>query len=533
MTSLIRSQPPQCLPRWVTAVVALSTGWGVMAAELSLVRLVTPYLGASLPIWATIIALVLVSLAVGATLGGRLSRRSDPNRLLVLLLAAAGLLLALAPVVHRGLLGALIRARGAALVPPGAGLLLLGGLPLLLAGAVTPLLVQARTRGAATDSSSGSSSSPGAAAGLVTAASTAGSLLGTLVPAFLTLPWLGTSRTFLLAATPLAACALLVHRVTRQPGATGPGAVALALLVAGGALAPVPLVPRRAGTVATAESAHHHIAIVRRPEGHLVLSLDAGYAQQSYYDPADRLYYGPWPVLAASPLLARPHGRPGAVHRPWEVLLVGLGGGTTARMLVRAFPRARVTGAELDGEILRLARRHLGLRHPRIRARVADGRRVLGRAPDASVDVVLLDAAHQLLVPFHLVTTELFYLARRKLRPGGVVLLNLARLANDTALLDAVAHTGRQTFSHAYRLDMEGSGNVLLVLADHALDPAAVARRAAALWPPGLARFAALHLARLTPWRPATASPALLTDDRAPVAPLILAMLWRHAFGSP
>lgn len=533
MPSEPRSIPGNHLPRLTTAVIALSTGWGVMAAEMGLVRLMTPYLGASLPIWASVIALVLVSLAAGAALGGHLSRRGIVTRALVTLLAAAGLLLAVAPLALRWLLEGMVRFTGAPLVASGAGLLLVAGFPLLLAGAVAPLLVQARAqiRDPARSPDGPDTESPGSAAGLVTAGSTVGSLLGTLLPAFLTLPYLGTSRTFLLASMPLLACALWIHWTTRQPGCVGTGAAGLALLLVGGSLAPFPLIRQRPGTVATCESAHHHISVVRRPEGHLVLLLDAGYAEQSYYDPAQRLFYGPWPVMASSPLLVRNPGDSNPLLRAWEVMIVGLGGGTAARMIVRAFRRARVTGAELDGEILRMAKLHLALDHPRIQTHVADGRLMLRRRADAELDVVLVDAAHHLLVPFHLVTTEAFDLAHRKLRPGGVVVVNLARLANDTALLDAIAYTGNRTFARVYRLDVSGSANTLLIFTDHQLHPKNLARRAETMAPPAFARFAGLNLGAITRWRPSGGSSVVLTDDRAPVAPLILAMLWRHAMG--
>lgn len=527
------------LPRGTTAAIALATGWGVMAAEMGLVRLVTPYLGASLPIWATVIALVLLSLATGAVLGGRLSRRASHARALVTLLACAGLLLAVMPLALRWILEGAVESTGASLVFSVVALLLLAGLPLLLAGAVAPLLVQARARGLGrADPQVGEP--PGAAAGLVTASSTLGSLLGTLVPAFLTLPYLGTSRTFLLAAVPLLVGALWIHWTARLPGGLGPGAAALVLLMVGGSLAPFPRVRRRPGTVATAESAHHHISVVRRPGGHLVLLLDAGYAEQSYYDPSEQLFYGPWPIMAAAPLLARSSPVKTDSSRaldsnrqPWRVLLVGLGGGTAARLLVRAFPKARVVGAELDREVLRLARKHMALNHPRIHGRVADGRLVLRQRRNTSLDVVLMDAAHHLLVPFHLVTTEMFQLARRKLRPGGVVVINMARLADDTALVDAIAFTGSRTFARVYRLDVIGGANTLLIFANHALHANTLARQSAALTPPALARYVALNLASLSKWRRPGGTPVLLTDDRAPVAPLILSMLWRHVTGGP
>jgi hypothetical protein len=108
----------------------------------------------------------------------------------------------------------------------------------------------------------------------------------------------------------------------------------------------------------------------------------------------------------------------------------------------------------------------------------------------------------------------------------------LARLADDTALLDAIAYTGSRTFAQVHRLDVSGSANTLLIFTDHPLHAKTLAQKAATLTPPALARFVGLNLATLTSWRPSEGTtPSLLTDDRAPVAPLVLSMLWRHAMG--
>src|SRR5581483_4059926 len=98
---------------------------------------------------------------------------------------------------------------------------------------------------------------------------------------------------------------------------------------------------------------------------------------------------GSWPLLAAAPLLA-------GETRDDEsrVALVGLAGGTVARELLLALPRARVA----------------------VEAR--DGRIALAEAT-SSFDAVVVDAYRGAYVPPHLVTREFFALARSRLAPGG------------------------------------------------------------------------------------------------------------------
>ena len=54
---------------------AAATGFGVMAAELTAVRLFAPHFGDSAYVWTNVIGVILAAMAVGAALGGRLGAR--------------------------------------------------------------------------------------------------------------------------------------------------------------------------------------------------------------------------------------------------------------------------------------------------------------------------------------------------------------------------------------------------------------------------------------------------------------------------
>ena len=59
-------------------LAALVGGAGTMTVELAAVRLLAPWYGTSLSVWTNVIAVVLLALAVGYALGGRLSARGRP-----------------------------------------------------------------------------------------------------------------------------------------------------------------------------------------------------------------------------------------------------------------------------------------------------------------------------------------------------------------------------------------------------------------------------------------------------------------------
>ena len=137
-------------------------------------------------------------------------------------------------------------------------------------------------------------------------------------------------------------------------------------------------------------------------------------------------------------------------RQPIDVLHVGGGGFTLPRYVAATRPRSRQVVYEYDGELVRIAREHLGLAPgPGLRVRVGDARQRLAERPDASADVEVGDAFAGVVVPAHLATVEFAREVRRVLRPDGVYLLNVidcpplrVSRAEAATLLAAFRHVG-------------------------------------------------------------------------------------------
>jgi spermidine synthase len=111
---------------------------------------------------------------------------------------------------------------------------------------------------------------------------------------------------------------------------------------------------------------------------------------------------------------------------PIDAVHIGGGGFTLPRYVAQTRPGSRQEVAEVDRGLVALAREHLGLRPSRaLRVRVDDGRAVLVRRAPASADLVVVDAFIAMEVPEHLTTVEFAALARRVLRPGGWIAVNV------------------------------------------------------------------------------------------------------------
>ncbi len=93
--------------------------------------------------------------------------------------------------------------------------------------------------------------------------------------------------------------------------------------------------------------------------------------------------------------------------RARRVLHVGGGGCALARALAVEDPGGRQEVCEVDGEVLALARRHLGLRRiPGLRVQHTEGRTHIAAQLDGGWDAVVIDAFRGASIPRELITAE-------------------------------------------------------------------------------------------------------------------------------
>lgn len=126
-----------------------------------------------------------------------------------------------------------------------------------------------------------------------------------------------------------------------------------------------------------------------------------------------------WQALAV-PLLALP------LRRRRAVLILGLGGGSAARVVRAVAPDAHIVGVEHSADVVRAARGHLGLDEVGVEVVVEDALAYLQREErrfDAVIEDVFVGAIRRVRKPGWLPRPGLD-LAARRLRPGGVIVCN-------------------------------------------------------------------------------------------------------------
>lgn len=442
------------------------TGAAILALELLASRILTPYFGVSLYIWAGILSITLIALALGYALGGRLARRVPRQRLATLYLAlpaVAALALGLAalayPTAFPGLaqvdllLGAYIACAVLLLVP------------LIATSAMNPLLVALRLHGRG-EADAGS--------GRVFFVSTLGSVAGVPVAAFLLIPYLTNHSSVLLVGMVLAGLSLAAALATRtEPKVVAPLALA-GLALCGGLLASADWrlgrnqPQERGGLTWRLEqeygSLYGSVKILRAERGERWSRV---YYQdgilQNRID-ADGVSLSPFThALEALGLAYRP--------APRSALVLGLGAGIVPMRLARQGVAVEVV--EINPDSWTAAARHFGFDASKVTARLADARSFV-RGCRGAHDLVVVDLFQGDGIPDYLVTREFFADVAACLRPDGVVVVNsfadLDRPVGHRHMLATVKAAFREVLVFR-RPDYEGFLNAYLVAAQHELDP--------------------------------------------------------------
>jgi spermidine synthase len=393
-------------------VIVFLCGAALMSLEIVAARVLAPALGNSIFVWGSVISTVMIALSLGYWLGGHAADRFGARRVLAPVIAGAGLLTVLAPLVSAGTL------QWAAGMGPRLGSLTASALiffaPALLLAMVSPLGISlAAGRGM---------EHIGRSAGGLYAVSTAGSIVGTLATAFWLIPlmsleplivWTG----FLLLATALAAFAL--GRPDRRGTLVTTVLVVVALAVGGWVLwrvAPAPAVDSFGETVLfRADTQYHRITVTEdATQRHLrfdnthqsAMNLKDGYTSSILYP--DYLHL----AIALKPDAKR-------------VLVLGMGGGTVTKRFWRDYPGVRVDTVEIDPMVIDVAKRFF--QYPtdaRLRTFNEDARRYV-QSTNERYDIIIVDCYYADAIPSHLVTDEFFRECKAKMTPDGVLAYNV------------------------------------------------------------------------------------------------------------
>ncbi|MCB0704527.1 MAG: fused MFS/spermidine synthase [Saprospiraceae bacterium] len=380
-------------------------GGSVMACELIGAKILAPYFGTSLYVWAAALGLTLGGLMCGYFLGGLLSKRfPDQTRLLFYLLILAGLFTALMPVSSQWIMTYAIHLNlqlGAIL-----SLLIFLAPPLIFMGMISPMVINLLNQKV---------KDAGNSAGNVYAISTFGGIIMTFLMGFYVIPNFGISYPAIfigIVLSLLPAISLLRRKEWKT------------LLIVPFFLFALINTNQRISEAHAPELKYHsegvmgQIKVIDLPmeisdtamTGRCLVINNSIQTVQILENPELDFY----PYTYYIPKFAE------AFPKGGKALILGMGGGTLVRRLSKLGFDLDVV--EIDGRLKEVAIAHFGL-SANTNIIIDDARHYL-RTCGQQYDLIIYDTYISESAPEHMLTIEGLGEARKCLKPEGSLLIN-------------------------------------------------------------------------------------------------------------
>jgi len=430
-------------------------GMSVMAVELGASRLLAPYFSSSQIVWTIIIGTIMIAMALGNLYGGKAADKDpNPDKLYARIIIAA-IWIAAIPVVGKyiiiGISALLIfTVSNNFLVIAGfVACMIIFVFPLFLLGTVTPSLVKF---------SVDSLDDSGSVVGKLNASNTIGSIIGTFVPTFISIPAVGTSITFLIFAGILLVLCIIYFvssGVNFRKAKKVPVSVALFLVCC--------LLGHNSSfafwqtdLTYEGESIYNYLQVYEN-DRQVVLSTNVLFGTQSVYTKEK----GPTGYYYDHAMAAVYMGDDYDSTTPTKILVLGNGSGTYATQCERYFDNVEITGVEIDEKITNLAHEYFELPED-VPVVTYDGRAYLN-VIDEKYDVIMVDAYQDITIPFQMSSVEFFTLVKEHLTENGVMVVNLnMRSDSEDNINYYLADTIGKVFNHVMTANVQGNTNRIL-----------------------------------------------------------------------
>lgn len=436
-------------------------GMSVMAVELGASRLLAPYFSSSQIVWTIIIGTIMIAMALGNIWGGRSADKNpNPDKLYFRLLVAA-IWIAAIPLAGKyvilGISGILILtvSNNFLILAAFIACMVIFVYPLFLLGTVTPSLVK-YTVDSLDDS--------GKTVGTLGAFNTVGSIIGTFLPTFVTIPAVGTSITFLIFSGILMLLGLAYFISKREKMVTCAVMAALFLLcsVLGNSNS---FAFWEKNLTYEGESIYNYLQ-VKETKDSVILSTNVLFGVQSIMKKDDSLTGLYYDYAMAAPVMA------GTLEKEnGKVLILGMGTGTFARQCLRYFDNLSMEGVEIDQKITDLAVEYFDL-PKEAEVTTYDGRAYL-QVNQEKYDVIMVDAYQDITIPFQMSSVEFFSVVKEHLTEDGVMVVNLNMYSEEEGNINEyLSDTIANVFSNVYTVNVPGTTNRELFATenDNALD---------------------------------------------------------------
>lgn len=399
-------------------LLAFIEGGAVMCVELCGAKILSPYFGTSIYVWAAVLGITLTALMVGYYLGGYFSTKIKSAAFICWVMLVAGCLVTLTPLISKVVLPVTIQF--SVLLGTVFSLFSFLFFPLVLFGATSPLIINFLTQ---QNDNSGKSS------GTVYAVSTFGGIITTFFVGFYLLPEFGIAKTLYGYGLLVVISSIVIAAFSRNlnNGIAGQARndekkvdndktvkTMLPFLLL--ALISYDFKPKtNQEIIYQSDGILGELKVVDRAYGNnkvyreLMVNnisqtiMDKNNPEKSYWEYVDLLTYNI-----------------NSYSKNNKTLLLGLGGGTLYKQLVKN--GLDVDVVEIDQRIEEVAKKYFFI-DDEVNVVVDDARHYINTTTK-KYDVIIYDLYHSETPPVHLMTKEAFAEIKQNLNPNGLLVVN-------------------------------------------------------------------------------------------------------------
>ena len=437
---------------WLFYATGFFSGMSVMAVELGAQRLLSPYFSSSQIVWTIVIGVIMIAMALGNILGGKMADKyQKPDRLFVWLFVAATWII-LIPLFGKFIIAGIAIFLAlfvnwnyliwASLI----SCLIVFVFPLMVLGMVTPNIVKFATKDLKDN---------GKIVGKIEAFNTIGSIIGTFIPTFVSIPFIGTSMTFVIFSVILYIICMIYFVTSRKYIIRTGIILTISLFVGIISSNKIKVAFWETNIIYEGESQYNYLKVTEDDEK-VIFSTNVLFGVQSVKMKNKGLtgYY--YDYAMAAPIMDDVY------DKHLDVLILGLGTGTYATQCLQYFPNENISfdGVEIDGKVVKIARKYFDLPDV-VDVTVEDGRAYLN-TNKKKYDVIMVDAYRDISIPFQMSSQEFFKLVKKHLKENGNMVVNM-NLYDDSSksITNYLQSTIASVFDYTYVATTDSSNREL------------------------------------------------------------------------
>ena len=395
-------------------IVVFICGSVLMALEISGSRILAPYFGNTIFVWASLIGVLLTALACGYYIGGKLADRRPSYITWGSIIALAGIFTLFIPFisgpVNRLIVGLSIEDRIGSLIVSS----IIFFAPSVLLGMVSPFAIKFNLKNIV---------SVGDVSGKLYAISTMGNIFGTLFTAFYLINKVGVFSIFIILGLVLLATSIFIYIFLLKNRLLGLKVFVILLIITLFSIImpnpPLIKVSKAETLVFQKDTFYNHIIVVDNMEkGTRGLRFGKNDQTAIFLDGSHESAHLLHSVLFHLPVVFVPEVK--------DVLFLGCGGGVVPRNYYYDYLGVDIDVVEIDPTVASVSKEYFFFRtKPNLRLFIEDGRRFVQKA-NKKYDIIIVDVCHSdSEIPFHMLTQEFFNELRNITKPYGAVCFNV------------------------------------------------------------------------------------------------------------